>query len=114
MTDNTLHTFDEYDAFAENTACYPKEQGLPYCSLGLAGEVGEYCEGVKRITRGDYKLDDYGIRLKLARELGDVLWYLSRCSSEIGYDLKTIATINRDKLQSRKNRGVIKGSGDER
>ena len=47
-------------------------------------------------------------------ELGDVLWYISQLSSELGYELEDIASSNMEKLNSRKSRGKIQGSGDER
>ena len=53
-------------------------------------------------------------RGKIARELGDVLWYLSNVAHEIGITLDTVALANLEKLKSRKDRSKIKGSGDER
>ena len=48
------------------------------------------------------------------KELGDVLWYLTRSANELGYSLVDVAEINLIKLTSRKERGVLQGSGDER
>jgi len=53
-------------------------------------------------------------RHEVAKELGDVLWYLSNLANDIGYNLDEIADINIEKLTSRKNRDKIKGSGDNR
>jgi NTP pyrophosphatase (non-canonical NTP hydrolase) len=50
----------------------------------------------------------------LAKEVGDVLWYLARFADEIGYPLEVIAQENLDKLRSRSERGVLGGSGDDR
>ncbi len=50
----------------------------------------------------------------MAKELGDVLWYVSQLASELGLDLDQIAQLNLDKLRSRQRRGVLSGSGDER
>ena len=47
-------------------------------------------------------------------ELGDVLWYISQLASELGYELDDIANSNLQKLKSRKVRGKIQGSGDDR
>ncbi len=47
-------------------------------------------------------------------ELGDVLWYISQLSSELGYELEEVANANLEKLNSRKIRGKIQGSGDDR
>jgi NTP pyrophosphatase (non-canonical NTP hydrolase) len=50
----------------------------------------------------------------MARELGDVLWYLSQLASELGLELDAIAAENLDKLLSRQRRGVLSGAGDDR
>jgi hypothetical protein len=39
---------------------------------------------------------------------------LANVSNDIGYSLKEIANMNVDKLKGRKERDVIKGSGDNR
>jgi NTP pyrophosphatase (non-canonical NTP hydrolase) len=53
-------------------------------------------------------------RQAIAKELGDVLWYVSQVASELGLELEEIAQQNLDKLLSRQRRGVLSGSGDER
>ena len=50
----------------------------------------------------------------LIKELGDVLWYLAILSRDLGVDLETVAKNNIAKLTSRKERGQIKGDGDNR
>lgn len=105
-------TLNEYQVAAHRTAVYPYEKGLEYTAIGLAGEVGEYCNKVKKILRGDVQIDD--VHPFLAKELGGVLWYLAACAKEIEYDLELIAIINLGQLQDRAERGVIQGSGDER
>ena len=45
----------------------------------------------------------------MAKELGDVLWYLAQIASELGLDLDQIAQTNLDKLLSRQQRGVLSG-----
>jgi NTP pyrophosphatase (non-canonical NTP hydrolase) len=50
----------------------------------------------------------------MAKELGDVLWYVSQITSELGLELEDIAQANLEKLLSRQRRGVLSGSGDER
>ena len=101
--------WDEYQEWANTTAIYPKDLGLTYTALGLVNEAGEYAGKIKKYMR-DNTLDD----ITAAKELGDVLWYLAVAASELGYDLSEIAQMNIDKLKSRKERGVIGGSGDDR
>jgi NTP pyrophosphatase (non-canonical NTP hydrolase) len=110
-----LYHFDLYQGKAEETAVYPnKGDNLYYPALGLAGEAGEVCEKIKKIMRdkdGDFTVDD---SLSIGKELGDVLWYLAALCYELDLDLSTIARLNLNKLESRKERGVLKGSGDNR
>ena len=48
------------------------------------------------------------------RRIGDVLWYLAQLATEAGLDLEQIAENNLEKLLSRHERGVLRGSGDDR
>ena len=48
-------------------------------------------------------------RVEIAKELGDVLWYVTAVASDLGFDLDEIATMNIDKLHSRKRRGRLRG-----
>ena len=106
--------FKEYENEINKFAIYPEAgkgtpMALAYCALGLGGEAGEYSEKVKKLIR-DGKLD----KPLAVKELGDVLWYLTRSANELGYSLVDVAEINLIKLTSRKERGVLQGSGDER
>jgi len=85
---------------------------LARLALGIAGEAGEIAEIVKKSMRGDYKLLHKGP--ELAKELGDVLWYVAVYAAELETPLSEIATLNRNKLAWRKERGVIQGSGSDR
>lgn len=82
---------------------------LSYLALGLGGEAGEVLEKTKKLIR-DGKFD----HVEVAKELGDVLWYLARYASAIGATLNDIAELNVTKLESRKTRNVLGGSGDNR
>lgn len=104
---------NQYQEAARRTAIYPEEAGLNYTVLGLVGEAGEVAEKLKKRMRdGDDKSGNF--EDSLAAELGDVLWYLANCASELGINLNDIALQNLTKLESRKARGVLGGSGDER
>lgn len=41
----------------------------------------------------------------MAKELGDVAWYLAVSANAIGYDLETIMQMNVDKLKARYSDG---------
>lgn len=87
---------------------------LCYTGLGLAGEAGEFANKLKKVIRDKHgELDDESKRA-LAKELGGVAWYLSECASNLGYDLSQIMAENLNQLQSRKDRGALQGSGDDR
>lgn len=112
-------TLDEYQEKAKETAQYGLE-GQDYVLWGLVNEAGEVAGVIKKYIRGDYdNPDDEGqayktMREKISKELGDVMWYLSACAHEFNFTLDEIAQMNLDKLADRKERGVIKGNGDER
>jgi|TARA_R110000822_G_scaffold39108_1_gene107721 NTP pyrophosphatase (non-canonical NTP hydrolase) len=101
--------FKEYQKKAVEFAIYPEAYKVIYPTLGLCGEAGEVAEKVKKQVRdGNFN------RHEVAKELGDVLWYLANLANDIGYNLSEVAVISIDKLQSRKDRNVISGSGDNR
>jgi NTP pyrophosphatase (non-canonical NTP hydrolase) len=102
--------FDEYQEKARKTAFYPREQAVFYPALGLSGEVGELNNKIKKGMRDNVKPDMEGLK----GELGDVLWYLSQVASDLGISLDEVAESNIEKLKSRKERGTLGGSGDNR
>lgn len=110
---------NDYQAKTAKTAIYPGAgtgtiTALAYVGLGL-GEAGEIQGKIKKIMRDEpgMTLSD-AIRIALAKEAGDLLWYVTRLAAEISIPLETIAQMNLDKLASRAERGVLGGSGDER
>jgi NTP pyrophosphatase (non-canonical NTP hydrolase) len=105
----------EYQTLSRRTATYPGAGGdMTYPALGLCGEAGEVAEKVKKTIRDDGGVLTEERRDALAAELGDVLWYAAQLATEAGLDLDQIAADNLDKLLSRQERGVLRGSGDDR
>lgn len=104
--------FSEYQKKSRATAFYPA--GLAYPALGLCGEAGEVAEKVKKIIRDSRGVVTPEAKLKLGKELGDVLWYLAQLCTELGLDLQNVAAQNLEKLAARSQAGTLQGSGDDR
>jgi NTP pyrophosphatase (non-canonical NTP hydrolase) len=83
---------------------------MDYLLLGLVGEVGEFYSPIAKAIRDDTDIEDN----LLKKELGDILWFIATISAELGLTLNEIAEANIKKLQSRKLRGTIGGSGNDR
>lgn len=93
-------TLNEYQKKAVSTAIYPASAKLIYSILGLEGEVGEVAEKMKKILRDNDGIISEDKKKEIAKDLG--------------MSLDDIAQLNVEKLQSRKERGQIKGRGDNR
>ena len=65
--------------------------------MGLCGESGEAIDLVKKHLAQGHPLDAE----KLAKELGDIAWYLAETAHAIGYSLEDILKMNIDKLAAR-------------
>jgi NTP pyrophosphatase (non-canonical NTP hydrolase) len=115
-------TFKNYQRRAKTTAIYDKEVALEYLAAGIAGEVGELTSIIaKQLRKGNYSRGTGGTQnyyrypiQDIKHELGDVLWFISQIATTFQLDLAEVANANIDKLTSRKDRGVIEGSGDYR
>jgi len=85
-----------------------------YPALGLSGEAGEISEKLKKIIRDQGGVIGPQQSVELAKEIGDVLWYVANLAGDLGFSLEQIGQMNIDKLSSRRLRGVITGDGDNR
>jgi len=103
-------SFNAYQEFVNGIKVYPEQHKIVYPMLGVMGEAGECSEKVKKWLRGDKDLD----KNELAKELGDVLWYLAALADDLGYSLEYVANQNIEKLTKRKENGKLKGEGDNR
>lgn len=101
---------NRYQRWTRTTAIYPKHKGVEYCALGLASEVGEVCDKLKKSIRDQHALDVDAVK----KELGDVAYYLARLADELGLTFGEVLASNIEKLESRKSRDVLTGSGDNR
>lgn len=109
-------TFDEYQQKAPTTAIHHNDPLMDKTIwvLGIAGEAGEVVEKWKKLVAyRDGKITEED-RTELAKEVGDVLWYMALFAESMGLSLDDIATQNLAKLASRKERDVVRGQGDNR
>lgn len=103
-------TLNGYQDMAETTAIYPQKVALEYLTLGLTSEVGELTGKVAKW----YRKDGAYPHAAVMDELGDVLWFVSELARQHGCTLSDLAQKNLDKLADRKQRGALKGNGDNR
>ena len=94
-------TFDEYQLEALRTASGLSgscaDNMILNGAMGMCGESGEFMDILKKATFQGHELD----KDHLAKELGDILWYVAVAARGIGYDLSTIADMNKAKLRAR-------------
>jgi NTP pyrophosphatase (non-canonical NTP hydrolase) len=112
-------TFDEYQEKSLKTNLYPKDDKnfshpVTYSVLGLVGEAGEVADKLKKIYRESAGVIDDNQKDNIKKELGDVLWYLTQLSYDLGFSLNDVAQTNIDKLLARQEQGTIHGAGDNR
>lgn len=107
-----------YFSKAIGFAFYPPQHIVVYPALGLVGEAGEFAEKVKKVIRDRPGMDFHDLDNKtsreMAKELGDILWYVANAAADLGYTLEEIAEMNISKLSDRSDRNVLSGSGDNR
>ncbi|HMA20000.1 MAG TPA: nucleoside triphosphate pyrophosphohydrolase family protein [Gemmatimonadaceae bacterium] len=100
----TTPTFDEYQELALRTASkeslVDERSMLNAAALGLNGEAGEIADHVKKVMFHGHPLDD-DTKEKIAKEIGDILWYCAMGARGIGVSLGDIAQMNVDKLKKR-------------
>ena len=93
-------TINEYQTAALRTAQTDKltaNELLLNAALGLCGESGEVADLVKK-----YRFQGHDIDIEhIAKELGDVAWYLAVGAYAIGLDLESIFRMNIEKLKAR-------------
>lgn len=92
-------TPNDYQQAALRTAPgdLPPKRVLLNGLMGLNGEAGEAIDILKKHLFQGHELDT----AHMAKELGDMAWYLAVSANAIGYDLETIMQMNVDKLKAR-------------
>lgn len=118
--------------YQEKAMTFAKFSSLDYPFDGLSEEAGEVsgklakaqrkwemCKEsvLENIHHGDFEfMGEREVKLysDLKKELGDCLWMLAACASNLNMSLEDVALENIEKLTSRLERGVICGEGDNR
>ena len=92
-------TVNEYQALAMRTLNPELSQKdvLINSVMGLCGESGEAIDIVKKWLAQGHELD----KAKLAKELGDIAWYLAEAATALEIPLEDIFSANIEKLRKR-------------
>ena len=111
--------FDEYQKKAakydlSEATSNLKEVGFIEKVLGLVGEAGETADKIKKILRDKDGVVSDEDRELIVKELGDTLWYIASIARYLEVPLSEVAGGNIEKLESRYQRNLIHGEGDER
>ena len=93
---------NDADAYQQNVLKYAPDHhdyllNVIYAAMGMCGEAGEASELIKKYAYHGHTIDTE----HLARELGDVLWYVSYMAHLFGYPLGKIMAMNQEKLAKR-------------
>ena len=109
-------TINDYQKEAHKTACYMglEEGDFRYPVMGLAEEAGEVSGKFAKAIRDENGAISVERKEAIKKELGDVCWFIAEISTLLGFTLEDVMQGNLDKLASRKARGVLHGSGDNR
>ena len=92
-------TINEYQKLAMTTLnpALSEKDVLINGVMGLCGESGEAIDIVKKWLAQGHELD----KEKLAKELGDICWYLAETATALGLSLEDIMEANIEKLRKR-------------
>ena len=90
---------NEYQTLAMTTLNpqLSKKEVLINSVMGLCGESGEAIDIVKKWMAHGHELD----KEHLAKELGDIAWYLAEAATALDMDLEDVLQANIDKLKKR-------------
>jgi len=86
-------TFLAYGGAVKSSQRYPASKGILYPLLGIESELGKVCKELQRDS------DSLGNmcpqrKARIAKELGDVLWYLVALMLDLGLNPAEVALTN--------------------
>lgn len=106
--------FNDYQEAAELTAIYSDKFNILYPLTLVAAEAGEALGKYGKAMRDDGGRLSVERRMEILNELGDATWAIAVAAADLGATFDDVAQMNLDKLKSRQQRGVLRGSGDDR
>jgi NTP pyrophosphatase (non-canonical NTP hydrolase) len=112
--EKTSLDFNQYQKQALSTAIYPENMAIQYCAMKLGGEAGECLEKIAKTYRDNEGIFSDEKKKAIAKELGDILWYIANLAFLFDYTFEQVASMNLNKLADRQKRGTLSGSGDNR
>lgn len=83
---------------------------LIHAVMGLAGEVGEVTDAVKKSVLYNKELDVVNVK----EECGDILWYMALLLDQIGSSFEEVMKMNHDKLETRYPGGFSEKKAQDR
>jgi len=106
---STNLTFSKYQTISSKTSgahqgLYGLDARLAVACLGLTGEAGEVGDYIKKVVGHGHRLD----KEVVAKELGDVMWYVAEICSALKLDMGEVASGNVKKLERRYPDGFSK------
>lgn len=102
-------SFNEYQNFCQDVRMDSADG--EYALKNLVGEVGELFSLLAKARRDGMKFDH---QQNIKKELGDIMWSVAIIALDNGFTLQDVADANYYKLTSRRSRGALQGSGDNR
>lgn len=88
----------QQEVMADSLAWFPTSElhkDLVFNALAMAGEVGEFCNILKKCERGDFAITP-AVAVELAMEMADVYIYLMQCANILNIDLDKVYAEKRE------------------
>lgn len=102
---------EDYSVFVDGILL-PTARGRDYLVPGLVAEAGEVADKFAKAARDEWP--EERLREEVAPELGDLLFFIQAHCNDLNITLADLAAMNVAKLESRRKRNKLQGSGDKR
>ena len=92
-----MDTLEKYTKFQKSTEI-KNTFSLQYMAIGIAGEIGEVLNEIKKLERDDNNVLANPRREKIITELGDVMWYFTGICNRLNCSIEDVLKNNIEKL----------------